>query len=171
MEFKKWLIKNISVTGGIILLLIIFILFLGNDISKRVGIISEKNSGMATRLYAMESLASLKIDAEKAGNLRGTLESFLPTKDQIIKFSKALENFTKNKKMDFGFAFESETPGAENSPGTNNFVITSGGSYSDFIELIKFIEQSGYFIGINYLELTGRSSGYGILIKGKIFSQ
>ena len=57
-----------------------------------------KNSAMTARLYAMESLASLKTDAEKATNLRGTLESFLPAKDQIIKFSKALENFAKTER-------------------------------------------------------------------------
>ncbi|MEK9170212.1 MAG: hypothetical protein AAB674_01025 [Patescibacteria group bacterium] len=171
MEFKNWLIKNASISGGIILFLAIILLFLGNDISGRVQGIREKNSAMTARLYAMESLASLKTDAEKATNLRGTLESFLPAKDQIIKFSKALENFAKNRKMDFGFAFESEISGTENSPGMNNFTMTSGGSYSDFIELMKFMERGKYVIGINYSELKEKGDKYEILIKGKIFSQ
>jgi len=172
MELKNWIIKNIALAGGIILTLLILIFLLGNNISGRTVGIKNKNRDLAARLHAIESLSSLKTDAEKTAALRGALENLLPAKDQLIKFSKTLENYAKNNKMDFGFAFESEIPGAENTPGINNFILTSGGDYSNFLRFLNSIEQSKYLVKINYLELTEKeNSKYGILIKGKVFSQ
>jgi len=171
MEFKNWLTKNIGITAGISLALLILIFFLGNDISKRATEIKEKRTDLATRLYSIESLTSLQTDSEKATRLQSTIETSLPAKDQLINFSKALENFTKANKMDFGFAFESEIAGAENTPGINNFTLTTAGNYPNFLKFLNYAENSKYFVGFNSFNLEKAADKYKILIKGKVFSQ
>lgn len=171
MEFKNWLIKNSVIAGAIILALIVLILFIKADISKRTTEIKLQRQDLTTRLSSLESLTLLKADSKKAEALRAGLESSLPTKDSVISFTKTLENFAKSNGVGFGFAFESEVQGTENYPSVNSFTITSSGSFQNFLRFLKAIEQSRYYVNFSYLDISQKAKEYGVIIKGKVFSQ
>lgn len=171
MEFKQWLLKNIGVAAGVSFILALLILFLGGDISNRVRKIKSQRRDLITRSQSIESLASLRADASRAEKLLESLQNALPTKDQLIGFSKTLEKFAKNNRLDFGFSFGAETPSTNAAPGANEFVLTSGGAYANFIRFLKAVEESDYFVSFNSFDISRKGERFEILAKGKVFSQ
>jgi hypothetical protein len=172
MEFKQQLLKNIGVIAAIILFLILFIVFLGNDISNRIQKIGEQKQAFAGRSQSIESFVSLRADALQAEKLSEKLQNALPTKDQLIGFSKVLEKMAKNNKLAFGFSFGNEISSAETAPGINEFTLTSGGVYANFIRFLKAVEESGYFVRFDFFDIAAKKGEeFEILAKGKVFSQ
>ena len=172
MEFRNWLIRNLSISGGVIALLIIAVLLAGNDLSRRADKIQNSRQELSVRLKSFNSLVALRANASEAAKITSVLQLALPAKDQLIGFSKVLEGYAKNNKLGFGFSFESETKAAEKIPATNSFTLTSSGPYSQFIRFLRALEGGAYSVGFDSFDLNRRAGeDFDILIKGKVFSQ
>lgn len=128
---------------------------------------------LAARFLAFESFASLRTESEKASQLLSALQISLPTQDELIGFSKYLEDLAGNNQLEFGFAFGPETIATEQAPGTNNFTITARGNYLDFVRFLRSIEQGKYFIGLDSFNFNkrGGKNEFEILARGKVFSR
>lgn len=171
MEFKNWLFKNSAISGASILILTILVFLLGSDLANRAEKIKSQRLDLAIRLQSLSSLAALRTDSQKAEKLLINLQETLPSRDQLIGFSKALELIAKNNKLGFGFSFESEQAGTESSPGINYFNLTGSGSYGNFINFFKSIEQSRFFVGFDSVDLITKGKDFELVAKGKVFSQ
>jgi len=172
MEFRKWLIRNLIIGGSAIAMLVIALLLVGNDIFQRVGNIQTSRQELSIRLKSFNSLVALRANAGEAEKITGTLQSALPTKDQLVGFSKVLEGYAKNNNLGFGFSFESETKATEKFPSTNMFTLTSSGPYGQFIRFLRALEEGVYFVGFDSFDLNKRPGGdFEILMKGKVYSQ
>ena len=171
MEFKNWLFKSLAVSGISILILVILVLVLGSDLAKRAEKIKNRRLDLAVRLQTLGSLAALRIDSQKAEKLLINLQETLPSKDQLIGFSKTLESIAKNNKLGFGFSFGPEQAGTESSPGTNYFNLTGSGSYGNFINFFKSIERGRYFVGFDSVDLITKGKDFELVAGGKVFSQ
>ena len=170
-DFQKWLIWNVGGSTAAIAVLVILLLLLGSDISKRASAIRNERQGSAFRLQAVESLVLLRSGAGQAEKQKIILEDSLPDKDQLVGFSKQLESIAKNHQLGFGFSFESETAGSETAPGTNNFTMTLGGAYQNFLRFLKAVEDSKYFVAFDFFDINLKDKEYQIIIKGRVFSQ
>ena len=171
MEFKQALVKNLGIAFAVIAALSLLLLLVGKDISGRAKKIQEQGRELSFRLQSLESLAALRSGSEKASKIFPVIRNFLPSRDQLVGFSKVLENFSKSNQLGFGFKFESETLPTETDPGINNFTLTSSGSYINFLRFLKATEDSEYFIGFNSFDLSKKDKDFQMLIKGKVFSQ
>jgi Tfp pilus assembly protein PilO len=171
MEFRSWLLRNIAFYVAGVLVVSGLLFFLSRDISDRVMFIERQRVDLSARSQILDSLLKLKSDSEKARGLLGSLEEALPTKDELIVFSKELEDFARSNQLDFSLRFGAESPATAVDPGTNNFTITSGGTYENLIRFLRNVENSGYFVSFDLFDLTQSSRGYEILIRGKVFSQ
>lgn len=172
MDFKRWLLVSGSISGGAILALSVLIFLTGKDISRRANTIFSQRQELTLQLRVFESLASLRSGAEQANKLLPYIQDILPVKERLIEFPKQLESAAKNNQLGFGFRFEAETKGSDKEPGTNGFVLTSYGSYQNFIRFLKFIENGKYFTGFDSFDLNRRAeNNFEIIIKGKVFSQ
>ena len=171
MEFKQALTRNLTIALTLIAALFLFLLLIGNDISGRVENIQNDRRELSFRLQSLESLAALRSGSEKADKLFATIQNFLPPRDQLVGFSKILENFARNNQLGFGFKFESEIPSAETAPGINNFILTSSGAYSNFLRFLKAAEDSKYSIGFTSFDILKKDKDFQMLIKGRVFSQ
>ncbi len=171
MEFKQAIIRSLAVAFALIAALSLLLLLIGNDISARVKNIQSNRQELSFRLQSLESLASLRSGSERASKILETIQNFLPPRDQLVGFSKVLENFAKNNQLGFGFQFESERQSTETVPGINNFILTSSGGYSNFLRFLKAAEDSKYFIGFNSLDILKKDKDFQMLIKGSVFSQ
>lgn len=170
-DFKKWLLWNAGGAAAGAVILIIFLLLLGNDLSRRVSLIQTERQQLAARLQSIESLISLRSGSDRAAKQQAILEKALPNKDQLIGFSKELEQLAKSNQLGFGFSFESETAGTETAPGKNNFTMTLGGSYPNVIRFLKATENSKYYITLNLVEINLKEKEYQTVMKGQVFSQ
>ncbi|OGY64345.1 MAG: hypothetical protein A3I24_01130 [Candidatus Harrisonbacteria bacterium RIFCSPLOWO2_02_FULL_41_13b] len=171
--FKKKILVNAIITLAIIIVLAIGLFFAGRGINQKVIKIESLRKELNTRLTALNSLTNLRQQSEKAKSLFGSLQTLLPTKDELINFPKELNGFAKANKVEIGFSFGSETAPAENQPGFTAFNLTLSGSYDNLVKFLKAIEGSQFFVGINSLDVTKdpQSQKFSALISGKIFSQ
>ncbi len=171
MDFKKALVRNISWSAAVLILMIAFLIFLGMDVSDRVALIKSQRQDLLLRLHAFDSLAALRSDVGRAEELSISLENSLPARDQLINFSNALEEIATDNGLEFGFSFESESASTETTPGINNFTITSQGTYANFVRFLNEVEDSRYFVGFSLIDLTSRNGEFAITMKGRVFSR
>jgi len=171
LDFRRWLLRNIGVSVSVVLVFAILIILLANDISHRADTIVQQRQDLVRRSEAFNYLATLRFDSEKAKELSGKLRNSIPTRDQLINFSKNFEGLAKNNRLDLGLFFESEIPSTDLVPGINNFKITSRGSYSDFLSFLRSVEASQYFVNFTSLDLTQKGKEFEIAMRGKVFSQ
>ena len=170
-DFKSRLIKSSALFLGIAMAVAILIFLIGSDISSRAASINRQRQELSVRSRSLDVVAALRAEANKSDKILNYLETILPTRDQLISFSKTLERFAKNNQLGFGFAFTSETAASEKEPGSNSFLVTSRGIYPNFFSFLKSIENSNYFVNFNYFDLNKKDKDFEILMKGKVFSQ
>lgn len=169
--FKKWLIWNGGGGAAAIIVIGAMLLLIGNDISNRTADIALQRQNLSSRLQALDSLISLRTGAVRAKDLLPKLQGSLPSKDQLIGFSKFLETIAKANNLNFNFSFLDEIVSTENTPSTNNFAMTLSGSYADFLRFLKTAEDSQYFMGFNSFEVVAKGPVFEVVIKGKVFAQ
>lgn len=170
-DFKQWLIWNAGGGAAVLAVLFILILLIGGDISSRAGKIRAQRLDLEARLQSFNSLVSLRAGADRAGRLLPRLQDSLPSKDQLIGFSKYLEGQAKQNNLAPAFSFDSETPSAGAIPGINGFSLTLNGAYADYVRFLKAVESGKYFINFASMDISEKGNKFEILIKGKVFSQ
>ena len=169
--FKNWLLWNVGGGAAALAVLGIILLLIGADISRRAADIEVQRQSLSGRLQTLSSLVSLRSGSERAKDLLPKLQNSLPSKDQLIGFSKFLESIARTNQLSFNFSFLDEITSAENTPSANNFSMTLSGSYADFLRFLKAIEASQYYMGFNSFEVVSKGKGYEAVIRGKVFSQ
>lgn len=169
--FKNWLIWNVGGGAAAIFAIGALLLLIGYDISRRTADIELQRQDLTARFTAIDSLISLRAGSDRAKDLLPKLQNSLPSKDQLIGFSRFLESIARADKLGFNFSFLDEIPSSENTPSTNNFMMTLSGSYADFLNFLKTAEASQYFMGFNTFEIVSKGPVFEIVIKGKVFAQ
>lgn len=171
MEFKNWFLKQISISLTVILLLAALLLLIGRDISLKTANIKQQRQDFSLRSQALNSLAFLRSEAERSKNILKAIQDLLPQSDQLINFPKSLEGLAKNNQLSFGFSFNSETPAEENKPAINAFTLNLSGQYNNFLNFLKAVERSQYFVAFDFLDLNKKGADFEIIMKGRVFSQ
>lgn len=169
--FKKWLIWNLGGGAVVIFVTLAVLLLVGSDIFARASNIELQRKNLAARFMAIDSLIALRAGSVRAEDLLPRMQNSLPSKDQLIGFSRFLESIARTNKLNFNFSFLDEIAGSETAPSTNNFMMTLSGSYTDFLNFLKEAEASQYFIGFNSFEIVSKGPVFETVIKGKIFAQ
>ena len=166
--YKNLLKHNWPYFSGILVLLIaVFVLQM--DLDKKLVEIKSQHAALASRTNSLESLATLRGQADKAAPYFSFLENILPPRDQLLSFSKEIEDIARKNNLEFGFTFGEEKLSSGTQPGQIAFRISATGSYVDVSNFIKSIETSRYFIDIINVDLTKKGSVYSALINGKVF--
>jgi len=172
-SFKKKIIIIVGLNAALAIFLSIILILTAFNINKRINQIENLQKELTFRTNALKSLATLKQDSEKANPYFNMLKQILPIKDDLIKFPKDLSEIAKRNKVDLGFAFGKETLATDQEPGWINFNFTLTSTYEDFLNFLKSIEASRYFIELESLDLTRepQTPKFAALISGKVFSQ
>ena len=170
-DFKQWLIWNAGGGAAVLAVLFVLILSIGGDMSSRAGKIKMQRQDLEARLQSLDSLVSLRSGADRAGRLLPRLQDSLPSRDQLISFSKYLEAQARQNSLTFIFSFDTETPSTDAVPGINGFSMTLNGAYADYVRFLKSIEGGQYVINFGSMDISEKGNRFEILIKGKVFSQ
>lgn len=170
-NFQKLLLKNVGPYLGAIIILGIALILIGGNISEQTIKISQQRLDLATKTQSIKSLASLRTDYELAKPHFDLLQNILPSKDEMISFLKDLESFARKNQLDFGSSFGSEVVSTASEPGQINFRASIQGSYDGFLNFLKLVDQSRYFVNFSNLELTENINGFNIIVNGKVFSR
>lgn len=172
-EFHKKLIINIAIALGLIVIVFIILIFLGRDISARITKIENFQRELKFRTNSLESLAVLKQEAEKAIPYFNTLQTILPTQDELINFRQNLNKLAGVNNVDLRFSFRNEMPITAQEPAATTFSFTLSSSYYNFLNFLQALENSQYFIELESIDLTreNKTKKFSGLISGKVFHQ
>lgn len=168
-DFKKWITVQSSFLGGAALVISLLVVFLGFNISSRTGVILEERGEIASKATAMESLALLRSDSEKSGPYISILENILPTKDQLIIFSRDWDSLAKGRHLSFGFNFGKETAPTASEPGSNEFRAVVSGPYAELVNFLKDVKKSRYLVKFVNVDIIEKGKEFEMSISGSVF--
>lgn len=131
--------------------------------------IGEQYSTLTARSNSLLSLATLRGEFIKANPYFSLLENILPPRDQLLSFSKELENIARKNNLEFNFTFGEEKVSSGNDPGQISFRAVVNGGYEGISEFLKGIESSRYFIDPSSVDLVKRGLVFSATINGKVF--
>ncbi|MBU4348275.1 type 4a pilus biogenesis protein PilO [Patescibacteria group bacterium] len=166
--YKNLLRHNIFYLLGILALAGI-LFFLKVDIKNSVLEITQKRNALAVRTNSLSSTAELEADFKQASSYFSLLDNILPSRDNLLLFSKEIEDLAVKNKLEFGFTFGVETLANEKEPGSLCFRMVLTGSYDSFVSFLKDIETSRYFMNFNNIDITKKGDGFSGIINGTVF--
>ncbi len=170
-DFKRVMTVNLSVIAAVVVVLLILIALLRADINRRTAKVVELKNKVALRYKAIDSLASLQKDSEKARVEKLSLITTLPISDKLIDFPRSINSLAKKNDVDVGFSFGREVLGSETKPGYLSFSITADAPFVNWLNFVSSIERSPYVVSFDSFNLVGDEKKFKSIINGKVFSQ
>ena len=131
--------------------------------------IGEQYNTLAARSNSLLSLATLRGEFTKANPYFSFLENILPPRDQLLSFSKELENIARKNNLEFSFSFGEEKLSSGKEPGQISFRLIINGSYENIYNFLSDIETSRYFIDPSSVDLVRKDSVFSATFNGKVF--
>ncbi len=170
--FKKKFLIRLSISLGVIFLLIVINILINSDINSRVAGIQGLRKDLAFRAQAINSLLILKQESQRAQNYSGLLQTILPAPEQLINFRKAVKAIGVNNQVDADLTFGAQEPGTDTVPGHISFNMSAtAGSLESFIGFLKGIEASPYLVAINSIQLNQDSKTSKASLAGQVYSR
>jgi len=169
-NFKKRLFITIGIPLAICLILSLVLFFIGLNITSQTAQIEKLKGDLFNRQQLAQSLASLKQGAEQAQPYLTELENILPSQDQLLGFSRDIGIIAGQNKLNLNTTLGQQISQSGDGLRQTDFTSTAQGSFDNFINFLKSLENGRYFIKLNTLDLTSQDGDFNMLIKGQIFS-
>lgn len=170
--FRKKLLFELGVGGGIIVVLAAVLVILGAYIENASERISSKRTEFLERSAAVGSLAQLRETwRTKAEGYWGVLRNVVSEKDVLINVSRDFQSLASRTRTEYSFGFVGETSDAAAGIGALNFRLTLRG---DLANLYSFMEKFAGFpllsaIDSFTIERKGPEARSELLAQGRIF--
>lgn len=168
-KFYKNLFKHNWLYISGILALVVLLFILKTNMGSSVAKINSQYNTLTARSNSLLSLATLRGEFIKANPYFSFLENILPPRDQLLSFSKELENIARKNNLEFSFSFGEEKLASGKDPGQIAFRAIVTGSYEGILEFLKGIEIGRYFIDSSSIDLVKKGSNFSATINGKVF--
>ncbi|MEK7554877.1 MAG: hypothetical protein AAB518_02750 [Patescibacteria group bacterium] len=172
-SFRKQLLLQLSIAGGIVTFFIVRTAFIGSDVSKRADAIRALKNQDASERRALQSLIVLTEQEKRAKGYTAYLNGLFPAKDGLFTFRNQITTIGKEEKLVLGFKFGTENRATDILPPSIDFQISIAGPLQGFRKLMDRLESGGYFIRVNSFDVlfAGRPGAETFTgsIKGKVF--
>ncbi len=166
---KKQLILTAGLGALIILILGAVLIILRADILKKSGQINEIKKELGFRSTIIKSLSTMRGDINLIKPYVFGLDNILPTKDQLINFSKDLNMMAAQNKINLASNFSGEN--VESSKGLKwiGLTATAEGNSNDLINFLKAIESSRYSVKLDNVDFSEKDGKFKMFLNGKVF--
>jgi len=169
-NFKKRLLITIGIPLAVCLILVLALFFIGSNITKQAAQIEKLKGDLFNRQQLTQSLASLKQGSEQVQPYLTELENILPSQDQLLGFSRDIGIIAKQNKLNLNTTVGQEISESGDGLRQTDFTSTGQGTFDNFINFLKGLENSRYFIKLNTFDLTGQDGDFKMSMKGQVFS-
>lgn len=171
-SIKRFYLIDIGIPFAALFAVIILAVLLRGDIMRRVEMIQTTRETLASRARAVEVLASLREDRERARIYSSVLGNILPSRDQLISFPKEFELIAKKHDVRLAAAFAGETKATASDPGAIDFSFQVRGSYANIVAFFAAAETSRYILSWASFEfLKEKGDAYSATIFGRVFTR
>ena len=100
------------------------------------------------------------------------IENILPSRDELVNFSRDLSAAAGQNSVSFTSKFSGENLIGKISADDLKWIgvdFTLGGGFDNIVNFLKTVENSRYSIKLNALDLSRRDNDYRGLLNGKVF--
>ncbi len=170
MNFKKRLLITIGAPLSICLILVLGLFFVGSDISQKVNKIRELRGDLLFRTGLTNSLAILSQQSETAKNYDSQLQNILPSGDQLIAFPKNIISLAKQNNLNINATLGQKKSQEEEGLQQTEFNIEGQGPFENFVNFLKSLESSQYFISLKTIDVIRQNRDFGLMMSGSVFS-
>lgn len=166
---KKQLILTAGLGALIILILGVGLIIIRADILKKTEQINEIKKELDFRSTIIKSLSTMRGDINLIQPYIFGLDNVLPTKDQLINFSKDLNMMAAQNKINLASNFSGEN--IESSKGLKRIGLTATaeGNFNDLVNFLKAVENSRYSVKLDNIDINEKDGKYKMLLNGKVF--
>ncbi|MDO8585329.1 MAG: hypothetical protein Q7R85_04410 [bacterium] len=169
---KRTLLIDVGIPVAGLLAFVVFTAVLRLDMARRVETIAGLRQMIVSRTQAVQTLASLRADAERARIYSSVLGNILPSRDQLISFPKEFELIAKKYNVRLAAAFGAEAVASGGEPGAIDFSFQMKGAYPDIVAFLAAAESSRYILGWTSFEfLKDKLSDYNATVFGRVFTK
>lgn len=165
--------KQLILTAGLGILMILLLggglVFIGIDISKKSEQIKEIRNEISLRSKIINSLSTIRGEINKVQPYILGIENLLPTKDQLINFSKELDTAAAQNKVSLASNFSGEDARSSGDLKSLGLTASTEGDFSNLISFLKSVENSRYAVKLENIDLSERDKKFKMLFNGKIF--
>lgn len=164
----KQLIIIISFAAAFALFSLAGLIYLSFDISGNVKKIEGLRRDLAFNDRITQSLSHLKADLNSVQPYLDKLDKILSNRDQLIKFGSDANALAAQNAISIisNFSSESKNDGGLASIDLN---MTAEGSYGDFIDYLKALENSRYSVKFNVVDFYNNTDRIKSQMTGKVF--
>lgn len=171
MQFKKYFLTRVGIDLAIIIAAAILAVFIGSDMRNRAAKITSLRDGIDFWTQSTESLALLREDRARAQNYSAELQNRLPSRDELLNFSRDLNIIANQNKVGFNSSLGNEERGANDKLGRVSFNLTAEGALDNILNLAKGIKNSRYFVNTTNFDLVAKpGDGFRLSMNGQVFS-
>ncbi|MBI5147698.1 MAG: type 4a pilus biogenesis protein PilO [Parcubacteria group bacterium] len=167
-DFRKAVIIKTAIAGGGAVFLLAAAIFAVFHINKQIAEIQNLRQIIQSRVSSVESIALLRRDSEKAAAATNIINNALPTKDNIIGFSREMDRLARENGVQLGFSFTSETEAAPDRLGDIGFTATTQSSYQSLTKFLKTLEASRFIVNVRNVDAVRSGELFNAVIKGTV---
>lgn len=170
--FRKKLLLELGIGGGIIAVLAVVLVILGAYIGNASERIAASREDLLQRSASVGSLATLReMWKNRAEGYLNVLKNVVPEKDTLINVSRDFQSLAAQTNTEYSFGFLGESGGGAGDIGALTFRLTLRG---DLADLYQFIEKFAAFPFLatmdNFnIERKGPETRSELLAQGRIF--
>ncbi|MDP3974794.1 MAG: hypothetical protein Q8P88_00700 [Candidatus Jorgensenbacteria bacterium] len=170
--FRKKLLLELGIGGGIIVVAVVGLLILGSYIGNVSNRISSERSELLERSASVGSLATLREAwRTRAEPYLNVLRNVVPEKDTLINVSRDFQSLSSQTRTEYSFGFLGESGNVEGGIGALSFRLTVRG---DLTNLFSFIEKFAAFPYLStidnfHIERKGPESRSELISQGRLF--
>ena len=150
------------------------IFFAGTDIIKRSGNVVDLQAEMILRNQAVNSMATLKQDSEKAKIYKTDLDNAFPNRDQLINFPKDMISLGSQNKITVNSTIGVESKEPDSNLLKVSFLMGTQGTLQNLVAFLNSFKNNRYLFNVKNFDLvnlgTGASSSLRLSLGGDIFA-
>ncbi len=156
---------------GILAILILAggLVFVGIDISKKSEQIKEVRNEISLRSKIINSLSTMRGEINKVQPYVFGIENLLPTKDQLINFSKELDIAAGQNKISLTSSFSGEDAKSSGDLKSLGLTASAEGELNGLIAFLRSVENSQYVVKLENVDISERDKKFKMLFNGKVF--
>lgn len=170
MDFKKHLLFSIGIPSIVCLLLAAALFIVGSDITSKITQMEKLRNDLFLRQQSFQSFTNLKQQFEQVKGYLPILNIVLPNQDQLVSFPRDIAIIANQNKISSNVSLGQENSQSTGQLRQTDFNLVSSGKFDDFVNFLKSLENSRYFIKINTLDVVKQDDGFKGLLGGQVFS-
>jgi len=143
-RYQKKLAIHLSITIGVIVVLVGIIISSGSSIKEESLSIGSRRTEFAKKLSVVRALAEARAGLRRAESAERKLQNVIPEKEKLINLSQDLSRVAQRGDLGYTFSFIEEQQATAEAPGFVRFRLSLDGTFGQFVTFLENVKTFQY---------------------------